>query len=124
MRRLLWVPLFAFFSAGCQKSDTETLARIGRKLADRREGILGEVRSCLDLNWRAALKEHTLEERVRLRLRFDKDLGDLPLDVKVTGADVELSGKLPHPEQKRRILELVESTRGVEHVTADALLID
>lgn len=117
MRRFVLGMMLLAGAAGCQKNDTETLARIGRKLADRGQDSLGDIRSRIDLKWSPPTIEPSLEEKVRLRLRFEKDLADIPFEVKAKGAEVELKGKVPHPDHKRRALELAETTRGVEKVT-------
>jgi hypothetical protein len=122
MRRLACA-LILLASAGCQKSDTETLSRLGRKLAERGQTTLAEVRTRLDIKWAPPALEPTLEDRIRLRLRYDVDLCELPIDLKVEGAQVELSGKVKTAEQKNRAVVLAETTKGVERIL-DNLVVD
>jgi hypothetical protein len=116
MRRLSLSLLLLAGVSGCQKSDTETLSRIGRKVADRGQAAFGDLRSRIDLNWKPRLAEPDLEERVRLRLRYDKELGDVAFEVKGQGKEIELRGKVSQADHKRRAVELAETTRGVERV--------
>jgi len=119
MHRPLFGLLLLFLVSGCQKSDTETLTRLGRKLADRGHTALTDLRCRvgIDLDWKPAPSEPSLDERVRLRLRYDRDLAEIPLEIKLHGTEVELLGKVRNPDHKRRAVELAESTRGVEIVT-------
>src|SRR5262245_22074135 len=115
MRRLVYTTVLLTAASGCQKSDTETLARLGRRLAERGQSALADVRARLDVKWTPP-GEPTLEERVRLRLRYDGDLGELPVEIKVDGVLVEVSGKVRNAEHKNRIVTLIETTKGVERV--------
>ncbi|MFO0965729.1 MAG: BON domain-containing protein [Gemmataceae bacterium] len=121
MRRLVSFTVLLTAAAGCQKSDTETLARLGRRLADRGQAALDDVRARLDVKWSPA--EPSLEDRVRLRLRYDGDLGEAPVEIKVDGVQVEVSGKARSAEHKNRIVTLIETTKGVERVI-DTIVVD
>ena len=58
-----------------------------------------------------------------MRLRSDKALQATKIEVTLrAGGEVELKGSLASDEQKRRALELADSTQGVEKVT-DSLLV-
>ena len=50
-----------------------------------------------------------LHDRVLLRLRWDKILADTPIEVAVTGREVELKGTVKNAEQRARATELAES---------------
>jgi osmotically-inducible protein OsmY len=50
-------------------------------------------------------------------LQWDKTLADTTIDVAVTDKEVELRGTIRRDEQRRRAIELAESTVGVERVT-------
>lgn len=127
--------------AGCMKSDTEGLARIGRKLAGRSQAMAGDVRKRLEGNWKKlAAPESPTEpdpkkpaplvgeppppppaepdavERVRQRLRWDKCLQGLDLSVALDGEDLVLKGKVENAEQRERAVSLAETTVGVPRV--------
>ncbi len=64
--------------------------------------------------------ETSLDARVSIRLRWDKNLADMPIQVSSKGAVVELKGAVRDLDQRRRAVEIAESTAGVEKVV-DAL---
>src|SRR5262249_48281542 len=102
----------AFF-AGCNRQGNEALARIGRKLLDRADGVTTEIREHLNADLCGG---DGLEARVTNRIKWDKALVDLPIDIKVNGKEVEVTGIVADPMLKRRVLELIETTTGVEKV--------
>jgi hypothetical protein len=99
---------------GCNRQDTECLARLGRKLLDRAQHAQEEIGGKLDLGWKTEL---SLQERVSQRLRFEKLLADTRIDVKASETEVELRGTVSTPEQRQRALDVAEATLGVEKVT-------
>jgi hypothetical protein len=106
-------------TAGCARHDTEAFARIGRRLGDRAESWISELREHLDLG-----SGSSLEARVTQRLRWDKALADSPIEVKVRGSDVELKGILGDPALKTRAVELAQSTTGVANVIDSMQILD
>ena len=112
----------AFLVSGCGKEDTERLASVGHKLALRAEALSGND-GRLSRCWqalRAEWSEPALDVRVGLRLRWDNNLGGAQIQVSNAGGTVELKGTVRNLTQRRRAMELAESTAGVEKVT-DAL---
>jgi hypothetical protein len=105
---------FILLAAGCQKTDTETLSRIGRRVADRGSAVFSDLRGRIDLKWKPP--EPNLEEQIRLRMRYDRDLADCAIEIKVEGKAVTLRGKVATAEQKRKAADLADATRGVEMV--------
>ncbi len=61
--------------------------------------------------------EPDLAGRVSARLRWDKSLADVKIEVSASGSILELKGSVREPAQKKRVLELAESTDGVDKVT-------
>src|SRR5262245_8255974 len=119
-RRMTWLLLGTLcLAAGCARHDTEALARIGRKLADRAEAWIGEFKEQLDLGGGTSL-----EARVTQRLRWDKALADSPIEVKARGGDIELKGILADPALKTRAVELAQSTLGVVNVIDNMQILD
>ncbi len=106
---------------GCSRNDTECLARLGRKLAERAEQASEEIAGKLDLDWKIAAADAGIARRVEQRLRWDRFLADAGLEVRGTGAEVELLGTVRTEQQRQRAIKLAESTVGVEKVSADAL---
>ena len=105
---------------GCTRQDHDALARIGRRLADRAEERFNEAKQHLNL----APSGDSLESRVSHRIRWDKSLADVPIDVKAKGAEIELSGMVSDPILKQRIVDLAESTAGVEKVVDHLQVLD
>jgi hypothetical protein len=101
----------AGLAAGCSRQDTERLGRIGQHLAARVEGLTADCREGLGDNWHG-----TLQARVAARLRWDRGLEGLPIEVRAAGGVVELKGTVEHPGQRQRALELAQTTAGVEKV--------
>lgn len=114
LRRIV-LPLgfLLLLAGGCKRQDTESLARVGRKVLGRAQTATAGFREKLD-----GLKLSSLHDRVAHRLRWEKNLADIPIEVIVTGNDVELKGTVKNFEQRTRAVELAEATVGVERVTA------
>jgi osmotically-inducible protein OsmY len=113
----------AALAGGCNREDTERMARLGRKLAARVDAVTTDQIVDVNKGWQAlqnGWQEATLAGRVSARLRWDKKLADVPIQAATTGNLVELKGTVRDLEQRRRALDLAESTSGVEKVT-DAL---
>jgi hypothetical protein len=123
-----WVLLgLAALAAGCNRQDTERLARVGRRVVAKAEALTSDLRENLGDGWKgfcASTELAGLEARVAARLRWDKGLTDAAVTVHATGGDVELKGTVHDPTQRRRAVELAESTAGVEKVTDSMQLIE
>jgi osmotically-inducible protein OsmY len=107
---------------GCSQQDSDTLARIGRKLVDRSQATAGTIRMRVDADLQGlpqgALTGNDLglKEKVEVRLRTDTLLMGLRLDVKVTGDEVEIKGTVKNETQRHRATDLAETTAGVQAV--------
>lgn len=108
-----------FLLAGCARQDADSLARIGRKLAERAGDWIGDVREQLDLGG-----GDSVQARVTQRLRWEKKLADVAIEVKAQGAEVELCGIVPDHALKLRALELAEATTGVQKVIDNIQVLD
>jgi hypothetical protein len=113
--RYRWLLLLLMVLAGCNRQDTEALARISKKLAARSEALTGDLQSSAATSWQGSL-ELGIAERVTTRLRWDKQLADATFEVAPLGTGVELRGKVRNLEQRRRAVMLAESTSGVDGV--------
>jgi osmotically-inducible protein OsmY len=106
--------------AGCNSNDVDSLSRVGRKIVTGVEDAAGGSQSKLATSFQAvrgSLGESTIDARVALRLRWDKELAQVPILVHlVAPGEVQLDGDVADPAQRKRALELAESTRGVEKV--------
>ena len=115
--------------AGCTQQDTDCLARIGRKLADRSQGAAGTIRNHVEGDLKVLphvampTKDSGLKEKIEARLRWDALLADVKIDVQVTGAEVELKGTVKNEAQRRRAGDLAETTAGVQAVN-DSLKVE
>lgn len=106
----------AVTATGCTEQDAGAMTRIGKKLA----GVAGDLKEHLGSGWQGVYGGMGVEARVAARLHWDKSLSDASIHVKATGAEVELKGTVQTQEQKRRAVDLAETTAGVERVD-DAL---
>lgn len=97
----------------CSKQDKEGLARIGRRIADKAASLSSSVQGKVPPDWRWP---GSVERRVWQRLRFERSLADVKIGVTHLNQGIELTGKVTSDEQRRRAVELAESTVGVERV--------
>ena len=115
MRRA-WCGLLLVLLAGCNRQDTEALTRIAKKVQVRAEAVTGDVKNSAANSWQG-VGEFGIEGRVAARLRWDRSLADAKIEVSANGAIVELKGSVRDAAQKRRALDLAESTEGVDRVS-------
>src|SRR5262249_54886875 len=97
----------------CNQQDKNSLSRIGEKIAERSEEATSGLREKLS---HGLPDMGNLHERVHRRVKWDKGLEGAVIDLKVSGTEVELKGTVKTPEQRRRAVDLVESTIGVEKI--------
>ena len=107
MLRLL--PLLVLL-AGCVKQDAEILARVGRKFADKAQAATADLREKIPFR-----SNNAPSDLVRQRIDSDKSLQSAKIQVVAAGTDVELQGTV-NADEKRRAVELAESTRGINKV--------
>lgn len=123
-RRIGWLGMaLVVGSIGCSGHDAERLARIGRKAASQARLLTGMHPDEGAPGWHSVWNswdEVTVEARVAARLRWDKALANAAIQVRFVAGVVELRGCVHDLAQRRRAVELAESTTGVEKV-ADAL---
>ena len=121
--------LFCLLPVGCEKQDPDHLANLARKVATRAEPLVGSV----DADWlerfhtpqappppppvSVPVAEPGVEARVTARLRWEKALAGSSIQVVTTENGVELKGNVLDAAQKKRAVELAESTTGVDRVT-------
>jgi hypothetical protein len=124
--RLRWSALASIAClafTGCTAQDTECLARIGRKLAERSHGAADTVREHVDGDLKALPRGAGLKEKIEARLRWDAMLADVTIDVHVNGNEVELKGTVKNEAQRRRAADVAETTIGVQAVN-DSLKVE
>ena len=111
-------------AAGCG-NDVEVLARVGRKALSQTEALgrdaVSQVEPRLEA-MRAGCPDPTLAARVGCRLRWDQALAGAAIQVQATESTVELTGTVADLGQRRRAVELAQSTIGVELVI-DSLVV-
>ncbi len=119
MRKRPLFLLIALLSAGCNRQDADGLERIGHKVLERTQAAVSPLREKFDdtVKGFGSSSGSGLHERVQRRLQWDKALADVAIEVTITDHEVELKGKLKSAEQRRRAVELTETTAGVERVT-------
>jgi osmotically-inducible protein OsmY len=123
-RRWLWPLLLAATAcAGCEAQDTDKLAHAARKVADKVQALAEGA----DVRWLDRLQAMAptvdamdVTARVQARVRWDKALAESRIAVSAKDGVVELKGTVRDLDQKRRAVEIAESTQGVEKVN-DAL---
>src|SRR5262245_49776364 len=123
LRKTAWVLLgLALLGAGCSREDTERLAKVGRRVAASAESLGADCRDALGGRWDGlcAVADHAgVEARVAARLRWDKGLAGSAIKVQASGGTVELKGTVRSLAQRRRAVDLAESTAGAEQVSDD-----
>jgi osmotically-inducible protein OsmY len=125
--RAVWLILGLGLAAGGCGQDADRLSRVCHKTAARFDGVTEGLRGKLSRAWAARggpPGEATVEGRVAVRLRWDRDLEGADVHVEPVGPGVvRLRGCVADLAQRTRALELARSTRGVAQVQ-DALTED
>jgi osmotically-inducible protein OsmY len=106
--------------AGCGEQDADKLSRVGRKSIEKVEVISGADPTKLNDGWRslrANWDEVTLDTRLAVRFRWDKRLEGADIHIHSKDGIVELKGTVRDMAQRRRAVEIAESTVGAEKVT-------
>ena len=112
---LLFLGLAAL-GGGCSRQDRECLSGIGRKIMERASTATASCREKLDGLKSSRAGSDNLQDRVILRLRWEKVLADTAIQVVASGKDIELKGSVKNAEQRARATELAEATAGVDRV--------
>ncbi|MCI0640556.1 MAG: BON domain-containing protein [Gemmataceae bacterium] len=117
MGKLLWLFISLTLLPGCKRQDTECLSRIGKKIVAQANSATADLRARF-ADWKGQKTglEESLEERVQKRLRWEKVLADVPIEVVSVGKEIELKGLVQNAEQREKAITLAESTLGVERV--------
>jgi osmotically-inducible protein OsmY len=109
----------ALASCGCHQ-DADRLANLFGKISGKFDGLTEGLRDKLHSGWgavRSSVGETGLDSRVSLRLRWDSDMAGADVQVRLAGqGTVELSGIVADLTQRRRAVELANTTVGVESV--------
>ena len=80
----------------------------------------GSAPSLIATSMRANWSDASLENRVSARLRWEKQLADVRIEVKSAGNGViELKGTVGNLHQRRRAVELAEMTEGDIYETVE-----
>ena len=111
---------------GCSQ-DADRLARVFHTTSAKFDGVTGRLRDRLHNGWgavRGSVSETSLDSRVALRLRWDTDMAGSDVQVRLVAAGaIELTGAVADLTQRRRAVELAQTTAGVESVI-DRLTVD
>jgi hypothetical protein len=105
---------------GCDGQDPERLATIGKLTLAKLDDATGGGKGKLANGWQAirgSWGDSTLDSRVALRLRWDKDLAGSDIQVQtVSPGVVRLQGTVTDPALVRRAQDVAQATQGVEKV--------
>ena len=104
--------VFILCIVGCSNNDQEHLARAAGKAREKIKNAGGESGRGLTTGWQSV----ALDARVSARLRWDKILSGEKIQVQANGSVIELKGAVHDLIQRRRAVELAESTVGAEQV--------
>jgi hypothetical protein len=116
MKTLLLVVAVALVAAGCNREDSRRLARVGKKIVEKAEQMAGGTQERLVSSLPNVQETTSLAARVASRLRWDVAVADAEITVNVEGNVVELRGNAENLQQRRRAIELAETTVGVARV--------
>lgn len=123
MKKLLLISALAAVSAsGCNRQDGDRLARVGRKVTDKVQGLVPQ-RSPFGTGVSLG-RNPGLEERVRERFKSDRFLAPQPIEITVEGNTVRLKGTVELQVLKQRAGEIADSTVGVEKVIDEIVVTD
>lgn len=125
MRDTAFTAFLCLAVAGCSDADAEKLRRVGDKTYDRAASIVQQTWDELGrtlLDQQAAPVENDLNSKVQLRLKWERELMDLPITASVVGDVVTLKGTVKTKEQKERAEILASSTVGVSKVNDEIVI--
>jgi osmotically-inducible protein OsmY len=122
MKTLLLAVTLVSVAAGCNRQDSQRLARVGKKIVEKAEQIAGGTQERLVGSLQNVQDNAGLAAHVASRLRWDVGVADADITVRVQGNVVELRGSAESLRQRRRAVELAETTVGVARV--DDLIVD
>jgi hypothetical protein len=111
-RHLLFIASIVVLPLGCNSSDQDHIARAAGKAREKIKDATGESGRGLTTGWQSM----ALDARVSARLRWDKVLSSEQIQVQANGGVIELKGTVRDLIQRRRAVELAESTVGTEQV--------
>ena len=111
--------LLVVSGGGCNSQDADRLARVAGAAAARVEALTAGADGRLTgwPSFPANLDELSLDARISAWLRWDKGLAGLQIEVHTVDGVVELKGSVHDLEQRRRAVELAQSTAGTDKVT-------
>jgi hypothetical protein len=123
--RSLWrrlrgpVLLLLLTAAGCSQQDADRLVCVGHKGVQRLRELTGEARDTFADELHSLGSDPlqaSVAARVATRLRLERALSGSGIEVRASGADVELHGEVQGEPRRRRAVDLAETTVGVERV--------
>jgi osmotically-inducible protein OsmY len=119
-RKLRWLVVGGvLLGGGCNRQDTERLARVGHQVAGKAETLMAGTNNRLARCWQAMtgdLDGMAAEARIATRLRWDKSLEKADIQVMMDNGRIVLRGTVADRSQRQKALELAESTVGAGQV--------
>jgi hypothetical protein len=112
--------LLVTVGSGCDPSDADRLARVGRKAADKVAALVPDrtpFGTPLSLSTAGEL-----ENRVKERFRSDVFLAPIQFELSVEGVNVRIKGMVDDEILKRRAMEIAQTTVGVEKVVDEIVV--
>ena len=126
IRRAILVLLIGALGA-CSDQDKDRLSRVGRKMAEKGRTLSMQGMAPLRQGWPAlqvsggAATAGNVESNVRVRLETDALLDGVSVTVSTVGARVQLSGQVVTLAQRRRAVDLAQTTMGVTEPVIDKI---
>lgn len=102
---------------GCNDQDAERIGRVGGKAFDKANELTNDAGDKIGLSIRNAKSNLEVPGRVQTRLKWDQGLQGAAIKVGADKEGVTLSGTVKDEFQRRRAIELAETTIGVTKVT-------
>jgi len=113
MKRTIFALALVFASSGCDNSDGDRLARVGRMVASKLQALIPEK---TPFGVTFSIAKNGPEDQVRERFRLDAFLAQIPFDIVAEGANIRLKATVDNDALKKRAIEIAETTVGVEKV--------
>ncbi len=113
---LIWS---CFLLTGCDEKELQKIRKVGDKALDKAGQLALDAWNKMQrpgIEPTATTESYSLVQKIQFRIQWDQQLTEVPIQISVEHNQVKLNGEVPSEELKKRALDLVQSTKGVEKV--------